>query len=221
MRFLGIGHSCDLGDMYMRLRAQGHEVRVYSRDLAEHGVLVGLLDYVESWEKQLPWIRDAGPDGVILFETAEHGAIQEQLRREGFQVIGGSELGDRLENDRAFGQRALASVGLSTLPTYAFDDFERAIAFVEAHPRRYVFKLDGSETADGQVEAGWTHEVAHVGKDQFDRKPVAFGARTRLREIMLTQVYAAQLQTSACQWQQVPAGVTRNVEDGCSDRWLY
>src|SRR6185312_13631092 len=132
MRFLGIGHSSDLGDMYLRLRAQGHEVRVYSRDLDEHGVLTGLLDYVDSWEKELSWVREAGSEGIIVFETAEHGAIQDQLRRDGFQVIGGSEEGDRLENDRAYGQSVLASIGMSTVPTYPFDDFERAIDFVHA-----------------------------------------------------------------------------------------
>lgn len=162
MRFLGIGHSSDLGDMYLRLRADGHDVRVFSRDLAEHGVFVGLLEYLESWEQQLSWIRAAGPDGVIVFETAEHGGIQDQLRREGFQVIGGSELGDRLENDRAFGQRALASLGLSTVPTYAFDDFARAIAFVQARPGRYVFKLDGSETSSWRNYVGRSADGSDV-----------------------------------------------------------
>lgn len=176
MRFLGIGHSSDLGDMYMRLRAEGHEVRVYSRDLAEHGVFVGLLDYVESWEKELSWIRDAGPEGVIVFETAEHGALQDQLRREGFQVIGGSELGDRLENDRAFGQQALASVGLSTVPTYAFDDFDRGIAFVEARPGRYVFKLDGSDTSS------WRNYVGRSA-DGSDVVALLRGQRQRLASV--------------------------------------
>jgi phosphoribosylamine--glycine ligase len=178
MRFLGIGHSSDLGDMYLRLAALGHEVRVYSRDLAEHGVLTGLLDYVDSWEKQLAWIREAGPEGVILFETAEHGAVQDQLRREGFQVIGGSELGDRLENDRAFGQRALASLGLRTVPTYAFDDFERAIAFVQSHPRRYVFKLDGSETSS------WRNYVGRSA-DGSDVVALLRGQRARLAGVGL------------------------------------
>lgn len=176
MRFLGIGHSTDLGAMYLRLRAQGHEVRVYSHDLAEHGVLVGLLDYVDSWEKQLAWIREAGPDGVILFETVEHGAVQDQLRRDGFQVIGGSELGDRLENDRAFGQRALASVGLCTVPTHAFNDFESAIAFVQSHPRRYVFKLDGSETSS------WRNYVGRCD-DGSDVVALLRGQRQRLANI--------------------------------------
>ncbi|HKU40430.1 MAG TPA: hypothetical protein VJR89_19850, partial [Polyangiales bacterium] len=103
--------------MYLHLARAGHEVRVWSRDVAEHGVLTGMLDYVEDWRRELDWIRAAGEDGVLLFETAEDGAEQDALRRDGFQVIGGSALGDRLENDRAYAQRVLAGIGLPVAAT--------------------------------------------------------------------------------------------------------
>jgi phosphoribosylamine---glycine ligase len=154
MRFLGIGHSGDLGDMYLRLQSAGHEVRFYCRDFDEHGVMDRMLTRVDHYRAELDWIRAAGSDGVIIFETAEHGALQDELRRDGFQVIGGSALGDRLENDRAFGQRAMSEMGLSIAPTHAFSDYARAIAFVREHPRRYVFKLDGSETAPSRNYVG-------------------------------------------------------------------
>lgn len=112
MRILGIGASCDLGDLYLRLQGEGHTVRVWSAEHAESRVMEGMLDHVDSWRAQLGWVRDAGNDGVIVFETAEHGAEQDALRREGFAVIGGSALGDRPENERAFGQAMLASCGL-------------------------------------------------------------------------------------------------------------
>jgi len=130
VRFLGIGHSGDLGDMYLRLIAAGHEVRFYCRDFDEHGVFENMLPRVADYRSELDWVRSAGDDGVIVFETAEHGAIQDGLRRDGFHVIGGCALGDRLENDRAFGQRALAELGLKTARTYAFDDYERAMDFI-------------------------------------------------------------------------------------------
>ncbi|HEY2736367.1 MAG TPA: hypothetical protein VGI70_20350, partial [Polyangiales bacterium] len=114
MRFLGIGHNCDLGDMYCQLMAAGHEVRVFSRDFAEHGVMDRMLVRVDDYRPELDWIRAAGDDGVIVFESADQGEEQDQLRRDGFRVIGGSALGDRLENDRAFGQSACAAVGMKT-----------------------------------------------------------------------------------------------------------
>ncbi len=143
MRFLGVGESNDLGDLYLRLLARGHEVRVSVEDAACHGVLDGLVSRVPSWEDELGWVRAAGEDGVVVFEDVVHGEAQDALRRDGFQVVGGSAAGDRLENDRAFGQSALAAAGLSTVPARSFGGFGDALAFVERHPRRWVVKLDG------------------------------------------------------------------------------
>lgn len=179
MRVLGVGHSCDLGAMYTRLIAQGVEVRVYSRDFAEHGVMAGMLPLVDDYRSQLDWVREAGRDGIVLFETAEHGHEQDALRRDGFAVIGGCALGDRLENDRAFGQRALADAGLQTVPTHTFRDFDRAIEFVRARPRRYVFKLNGSETSS------WRNYVGRAA-DGNDVIALLRGQHARLAPLGLT-----------------------------------
>jgi phosphoribosylamine--glycine ligase len=181
MRFLGVGHSCDLGDMYLRLQGQGHEVRVWNRDHAEYDVLTGMIQHVHDWRRELDWIRQGGAESVILFETAEHGPEQDQLRREGFAVIGGSALGDRLENDRAFGQQAFADAGLQTARTHAFSDFDQAIAFVRAHPRRYVFKLNGSETSS------WRNYVGRV-VDGSDVIALLLGQQARLAAVGVEEV---------------------------------
>jgi phosphoribosylamine--glycine ligase len=73
MRVLGIGSSCDLGDMYLRLAAEGHEVRVYVEDYREHGVMDGMLERVADFRLYLDWVRDAGSEGLVLFETADRG----------------------------------------------------------------------------------------------------------------------------------------------------
>src|SRR5436305_1084682 len=104
MRFLGIGDTVDLGDMYLRLQSAGHEVRVHAADSEGNDVMRGMLNFTDDWRGELEWIREARDDGVILFETASLGDVQDDLRADGFNVIGGSGLGDRLENDRAFGQ---------------------------------------------------------------------------------------------------------------------
>ncbi len=141
VRVLGIGESNDLGDLYRRLLQRGHEVRVYVEDESCHDVLSGVVERAADWRRELGWV---GRDGVIVFEQSSHGAEQDELRREGFRVIGGGLLGERLENDRAFGQAALAEAGLRTAEIDGFDAFEAGIEHVRRKPARYVFKLNGN-----------------------------------------------------------------------------
>ena len=159
MRFLGIGETNDLGDMYLRLLQEGHEVRVFMSDENSAGVMAGMLDFTDDWENELDWIRQAGAEGIVLFETASHGEIQDRLRREGFNVVGGSALGDRLEGERDYGQKVLSEFGLKTARSTLFTSFDDAIAFVRKTRGRYVFKLNGSNwsstrTYIGQMEKG-------------------------------------------------------------------
>ena len=154
MRFLGIGDTVDLGDMYLRLQSAGHEVRVRAADSEAHDVMRGMLRFTEDWRHELDWVRQAGNDGAILIETASLGEVQDELRRDGFHVIGGSTLGDRLENDRAYGQSVLRDLGLRTARSREFTDFADAIDFVQRTRGRYVFKLNGSEWASTRSYVG-------------------------------------------------------------------
>ncbi len=154
MRFLGVGDTVDLGDMYLRLQSAGHEVRVYADDDEAHDIMRNMLEFTDDWRSELEWVRAAGPDGVVLIETASLGETQDELRRDGFNVIGGSAFGDRLENDRAFGQAVLRELGLPTATSHEFSRFDDAIDFVQRKPGRYVFKLNGSE---------WSSTRSYVG----------------------------------------------------------
>ena len=154
MRFLGVGDTVDLGDMYLRLQAAGHEVRVYAGDTEAHDIMRNMLEFTDDWRRELDWVRAAENDGVILIETSSLGDTQDELRGDGFNVIGGSGLGDRLENDRAFGQSVLRDLGLSTAKSHEFKSFDEAIDFVRRVPGRYVFKLNGSE---------WSSTRSYVG----------------------------------------------------------
>lgn len=146
MRFLGIGENCDLGDVYYRLSQAGHEVRVYIDEPEAHDVYGGLLQRVHNWRSELGWIRQAGRDGIILFESAIHGELQDELRQAGYQVIGGSAYGDRLENEREFGQETLRQLGLKTVQSHRFTNFASAIDFILQKPARYVFKLNDASS---------------------------------------------------------------------------
>ncbi|MBA3501663.1 MAG: phosphoribosylamine--glycine ligase [Myxococcota bacterium] len=141
MRILGIGDYNELGSIYLRLQDEGHEVRVHIAEEGSHDVLGGLIAITPAWERELDWVRD---DGLVLFEEVGRGALQDELRESGLRVLGGSALGDRLEQDRGFAQRVLMDMGLRTLGTNQFTSFADAIAFLEANPRRCVLKFNGS-----------------------------------------------------------------------------
>lgn len=157
MRFLGIGKDASLGDMYLGLIRAGHEVKTYVESPEWRCILGGMIHIVEDWREELDWVR--AEDGIIIFERADMGELQDQLRRDGFRVIGGSAFGDRMENDRAFGQACMRAAGMKTARSHGFTDFKTALAFIKAHPHRYVFKLNGSAYASscnvvGEMEDG-------------------------------------------------------------------
>lgn len=144
MRVLGIGDGNELAAMYSGMVARGHDVKVYVRESNSHGVFANLLTRTPDWERELGWIRDAGEEGFIVFETANQGAAQDSLRADGFQVVGGSELGDQLEADREFGQAVLGQTGLRIARSHSFVDYRAAAAFIAARRNRYVLKFNGA-----------------------------------------------------------------------------
>jgi len=145
MRFLGIGDFCDLASLYLRLQEEGHEVKVHIANALCRQTLLGLVPHVDDWRTEIPWIRQAGPNGIVLFENAaeQRGALQDTMRRDGLHVIGGSAYGDRLENDRAYAQEVLRGLGLPICPVAEFSDPAAALAFLDRGPGRYVVKFNG------------------------------------------------------------------------------
>lgn len=144
MRILGIGSRIDLGDIYLSLIREGHEVRVFAEPDAARGAFGGLVHVVADWRAELGWV---GHDGIIMFEKVGQGATQDALRAEGYRVVGGSALGDRLEYDRAFGQAVLRDAGLAIASSVVFDDPGAASTWLAQHPGRFVLKHDNNAKA--------------------------------------------------------------------------
>jgi len=139
VRVLGITETCDLGSLYLRLIDEGHEVKVSVSEPLAQGTMAGLVPRTESWEQELDWLR-ADSEGIIIFEAVGFGPLQDRLRAEGFNVIGGSAFGDRLENDRDYALGLLERHGLNSAPVQSFTNASDAIADLDQRPRRCVFK---------------------------------------------------------------------------------
>ncbi len=139
MRVLALGRRVYLGDLYLSLMREGHDVRVFAADPPAQRAFGGLIEPVADWRTHLPWVGDGG---VILFEGVGQGALQDRLRADGHRVVGGSTLGDRLEQDRAYGQSVLSGAGLPVAWTRGFDHPDAALDWLAANPGAYVLKYD-------------------------------------------------------------------------------
>jgi phosphoribosylamine--glycine ligase len=182
MRFLGIGDTCDLAALYLKLAEDGHEVRVSVTEPMCQDILAGMVEHIPDWRRELPWLREAGDGGVILFENVsqERGVLQDDLRSDGFHVVGGSAYGDRLENDRAYAQEVLADLGLPVARMWEFDRLDPALRFLDANPARYVLKWNGSgfgafDNYVGRLADGRDVRALLAAKfRQFGRETISF-----------------------------------------------
>jgi phosphoribosylamine---glycine ligase len=197
MRFLGIGDTCDLGALYMRLLADGHEVKVFVAEPMAQGTMAGLVEHSPNWERELDWVRAAGKEGIILFENVakSRGTLQDQLRKDGFNVIGGSAFGDRLENDRAFAQRILSDLGLQTAAVTEFTDTSRANDFLDRHPGRYVLKFNGANFSSNSNYVGRLPDGADV-RAVLNAKAIELKDRT-LSFILMEHVSGVEMGVGA------------------------
>lgn len=133
MRILLI--SDDLSDLCRQLKEEGHAVRMSCTDSSLKHCYKGMVSRVRYPATDITWV---GKRGLIVFDNTGHGAWQDELRRDGYQVVGGSAGGDRLEDDRAHAGRVMAAAGIPVLPEQPLDDVAEAVASATTHPGPWV-----------------------------------------------------------------------------------
>lgn len=155
MNVLMMSHDLSGGDLCVRLQREGHNVRVFVYDKSQKNNLRGIVRKTQNWRKELKWV---GKNGLIFFDSTGYGRIQDELRREGYAVVGGNEAGDRCEDDRAYGQRILWASGVKVAPSKDFHSLDEAIRFVKKHRGEWVIKQNGHASKIfnyvGQMESG-------------------------------------------------------------------
>ena len=144
MRVLFVSGELIAADLAVRLKEEGCEVKIYIEDESRKDCLDGMVEKTDDWKKELDWV---GKEGLIVFDDVGYGKIQDDLRKKGYLVVGGSEGGDRLEKERAYAQKILATCGIKTIPTYDFKSIHSAINFIKKNSQAWVVKQNKHASA--------------------------------------------------------------------------
>jgi len=120
--------------------------------------------------------RERAVDLVVVGPEAPLVAgLSDRLDAAGVRVFGPSAAAARLEGSKAFAKAFMQRHGVPTAPcrTFTRDDYDAALAYVDAHPLPVVLKADGLAAGKGVLVAA-TRDAAHDGLRQLLRDG-AFG----------------------------------------------
>lgn len=154
MNVLFISGELIAADLCLRLKDEGCNVKLYIEDESRKDCLEGMVEKTDDWKKELNWV---GKDGLIIFDDVGYGQEQDELRAEGYNVVGGSLGGDKLEKEREFAQVVFSSHGMTALKTLNFHDVNKAIKFIKKNKDAWVVKQNShfsSLTYIGTMEDG-------------------------------------------------------------------
>lgn len=155
MNILFISGNLAGGDLAYRLKKEGNHVKLFIGDNDQRQNFEGMVEKIDDWKKELEWV---GKKGLIVFDETGHGKIQDELRKEGYSVIGGSYGGDKLEDFRHFGQKVFSFYGIEIVPSVSFVGAKDAIKFVQKNKGAWVIKQNGHVGKGfnyvGQLESG-------------------------------------------------------------------
>ncbi|MEI6420057.1 MAG: hypothetical protein WCO30_00345 [bacterium] len=143
MNILFISKDCIALNLSRVLQEESHSVKLYIENKRSSRNFDNIVPKVDSWEGQLDWV---GKDGLIVFDDVGFGKDQDKLRKQGYNVFGGSASGDKLEMNREFGQKIFKECGLKTTELHDFENIDDAVCFIKKNPSPWVVKHDGHDS---------------------------------------------------------------------------
>lgn len=153
MKILIHSSSGDSGGLAYMMQREGAKVTLFIKDKFSRKVMDGLVPHVDTLEEGLSQMPD-----FVLMDLNGDGDAAEKMRADGFLVVGGSKLMDRLEMDRSFGVKVAKQYGIKVPPTTEFSSLDDAIKHVKKTKKPLAIKVD-----DNKSEAS-----SYVAKSQED-----------------------------------------------------
>jgi phosphoribosylamine---glycine ligase len=138
MNILFISKSAAGIDLVRTLQNEGHNVKLFIEDKRVKSCFDFMVKKIDNWKKELVWSKD----GLIIFDDAGYGKIQDDLRKKGFNVFGGGELADKVEFDREYTDTLFQKSGIKTFKTKSFKTVIEAAEYAIKHRDLWVIKRD-------------------------------------------------------------------------------
>lgn len=154
MRVLIHSAEGDSAGLAWQMQKEGATVDFFVKAKWARRQMEGIVPHVETLEEGLK----NKPD-FVLFDLNGDGETADSLRKDGWKVIGGSKMCDRMEFDRAWGVKLCEQYGIKTPKTTQFENVESALAFIRKTPKAYAVKMDSN--AGGE-------SASYVAKDAED-----------------------------------------------------
>lgn len=154
MKILFLSAKGDSFPLGCEMKKQGHEVKFHTKSEDDRDAGTGFVDLVEDYKPHVDWAD------LIITDDTIWGKVNEDLRKKGKIVIGGTRITDELEEDRQAGQDMFEALGMEILESKDFTDLEKALSYLEENPHKVVVKVSGKAQDDktltyvGQMEDG-------------------------------------------------------------------
>ncbi len=141
MKILAVDCIGGMLDWCMQCLDAGHEVKLWvkPRDGEKRNPIGdGYVSKVSDWRAHMGW--------ASLIVLSDNANLMEELEpyfKKGYPIFGPNTAGAKLELDRQFGQDVFKKVGIKTMPSTAFTDYDEAKQYVADKMERFVSKPNG------------------------------------------------------------------------------
>ena len=119
-------------------------------------------------EKLKAFVKENAIDLTVVGpEAALAVGIADEFRKEGFKIFGHTKSAARIETSKEFAKELMAKYDIPTAGYKAFDNYDEAVAYVEARPLPAVLKYDGLAAGKGVVIAETMEEAREALRDML------------------------------------------------------
>ena len=112
-------------DWALRCKSYGHIVRMFikhNKDGSRSEAGDGLVERVAHWEPNMAWA-----DLILCTDNNFYVDMLDNYRAKGYPILGPSKEASLWEQDRSVGESIFKRVGIKTIPSKTFKDYDEAI----------------------------------------------------------------------------------------------